>query len=339
MKLTVKAAVAVLGSLCIALLLIVLIGGDDQPARKPAVPRPVTVTLDGPGPNATVTVPKSAIVQAEGSDVGHHDGLRDELPENVPLKDLTAAADQQDRLAQTDALPIVTPDAAPEQEGCRSRFVRNYSSRRGVRPRLWVLHYTVSANRPGRSDVEAIDSLFNNPSFAASSTYVMDADGNCDYIVRESDKAWTQATFNPVSISVEMVATGREGRYTGPAGLAKLARVISDSAKRWDIPIQRGAVSGCTVTRPGIVDHTTLRSCGGGHADITPYSVDQVIAAVKAYRASTSITTTDRVTCRKINWWRAHGRHHGKPERNAIRRRNALAARGVTCISRGPVRR
>lgn len=46
----------------------------------------------------------------------------------------------------------------------------------------------------------------------------------------------------------------------------------------------------------------------------------------------------DRTTCRRLNWWRAHGRPHGLAERRAIRRRRALAARGVRCTRRGPVR-
>jgi hypothetical protein len=329
----IKAALAAIIALPFGIALVVVLPGDhNQPAST------VTVTLKGPGPDKTISVPQAAVEQAQASDVGHHEGMRDELPPNVPLKDLTAAADQQDQLAASDALPIVTPDAAPEQAGCRSRFVRNYSSRRGVRPRLWVLHYTVSSNRPGWSDVEAIDSLFNNASFAASSNYVIDNEGHCDYIVRESDKAWTQATYNPVSISVEVINTGSEPTYAEAAGLAKIAQVISDSSKRWDIPIRHGAVSGCTVTRSGIVDHSTLGACGGNHNDIGHYSIDEVIAAVQAYRHTTEVTATDRATCRKLNYWRTHGRHHGKAEHNAIRRRHALTARGVTCTSSGPVK-
>lgn len=308
--------------------------------EEPNPPPTLTRTLDGPQPGKqTVTVPAEAVQEAQASEIGHHDQLRGELPENVPLTDIIAGEKQQDDLAANDGLPVVTPLAAPEQRGCTSRFVRNYSSRRGVRPRLWVLHYTVSPNRPGWSDVNSIVSLFDQSSFQASSTYVIDNEGHCAYIVRESDKAWTQATFNPVSISVEVINTGRESSYLATAGLARLAQVISDSSKRWDIPLRRGAVSGCTVTRSGIVDHTTLGSCGGGHADISPFSVDKVIAAAQNARTRGQVTETDRVTCRKLNAWRTSGRPHGQPEKNAIRRRRALDSRGVDCTSRGPVKR
>ena len=180
--------------------------------------------------------------------------------------------------------PAVTL-AAPEQSGCSTRLVRNYSSRNGRTPLLWVLHYTVSPNRPGLSDMDAVAAWFNNPRSQASSHYLIDNEGHCYLLVPESQKAWTQATFNPVSISVEVINTGREPSYAGRAGLRKLARVISDSAARWRIPIRKGAVRGCTVVRSGIIDHDALGQCGGGHTDIRPYSVDTVIAAGRGYRA------------------------------------------------------
>jgi hypothetical protein len=274
----------------VAITIVITVPGDD-PSKPPAT---VTVRLGAPAlalPDVpdTLEIPAADLAAAKKGQAGDHGDGRDELPDGVPAPELRAGQAQQDELAQRDDLPVVTPAAAPEQAGCRSRFVQNYSSRRGVRPRLFVVHYTVSSNRPGLGDVEAIDGLFNTPSFAASSNYVLDDEAHCDYIVRESDKAWTQATFNPVSISVEIIATGREGRLTSAAGYAKLGRVISDATKRWGIPLQTGAVSGCTVTRPGIVTHQMLGSCGGGHVDISPYSLAPVIAAAKAARGGAPV--------------------------------------------------
>lgn len=187
--------------------------------------------------------------------------------------------------------------AAPEQAGCATRLVRNYSSRNGRTPLLWVLHYTVSPNRPGLADMDAVAAWFNNPQSQASSHYLIDSEGHCYLLVPESQKAWTQATFNPVSISVEVINTGREPSYAGDAGLRKLARVIADSATRWRIPIRRGEVRGCTVVQSGIVDHDQLGQCGGGHRDIKPYSVDEVIRAVRAElarRGPVKLTATER---------------------------------------------
>lgn len=235
----------------------------------------------------TVTVPRAAIDQAKQGDLGDHlaAGLRDESPPGVSPVEINASIKKQERLAANDQLPIVQPDAAPVQRGCRSEFVRNYSTRRGVRPREWTLHYTVSPNRPGWSDVNAVVALFNTSRSQASSNYVVDAEGHCAYIVRESDKAWTQAGGNPYSISVEIINSGHEETLAGSAGLKKVGLIISDSAKRWQIPLSRGIVAGCIPVKPGIIQHKDWGLCGGGHFDIAPFSVAPVIQAAVAARS------------------------------------------------------
>lgn len=298
----------------------------------------VTITVKGPGHStATVTAPQSVVKQA-ADDL--HAGLRTETPAGVPSAELDAGREQQEALAADDQLPIVTPLAAPSQRGCVSRFVQNYSTRRGVTPRLFVLHYTVSPNRPGWDDVNAIVSLFNRPAFAASSSYVIDREAHCAYIVRESDKPWTQAAFNPVSISVEIINSGRERNLIDGPGRAKLVQVMADSMRRWKIPARQGAIAGATVIRSGIVDHVTLGAGGGGHNDVNPYraEIPGLIADVKREMAKGTITSTDRVTCRKLNSWRNAGRPRGGQwERNSVRRKRALTSRGVVCTARGPV--
>lgn len=245
-----------------------------------------TVTVGGPHatPDKELAVPKEALADAQASEIGDHQGLASENPPGLSDAAKEDARIQAEALAANDQLPIITPDAAPSQRGCTTKLVQNYSSRRGVRPRVFVLHYTVSANRPGLSDVNAIVGLFDRPSFAASSNYVIDNEGNCAYIVRESDKAWTQAAANSFSISVEVINTGHESSYAAVAGLRKIALVASDSLKRWEIPVQQGLVVGCVIKRSGIIDHNSLGACGGGHHDITPYSVPAVVAAVRSVR-------------------------------------------------------
>lgn len=248
----------------------------------------ITITFGGPHGTAErqVTVPQAALEQAKQTMLDDHDHARTENPPGVTPAQLDASREQQERLAASSALPNVTPDAAPQQRGCTTRLVQNYSSRRGVPPRIFVLHYTVSPNRPGWSDVLAVAGLFDRPAFQASSNYIVDAEGHCLYIVRESDKAWTQAAANPYAISVEVINTGHEPSYAGKAGLEKIALIVHDAAHRWHFPIQQGAVSGCLVTRPGIVDHHSLGACGGGHFDITPFSTAEVIRAAAALDAS-----------------------------------------------------
>ena len=239
-------------------------------------------------PPTTVTVPKATVEKAAAA--FEDKSLRSENPAGVPAKVLDAAQVYAEKLAANDQLPIVTPLAAPQQRGCITQLVQNYSSRRGVAPREFILHWTGS-NTQGWVGVNAIAGLFDRPSFAASSNYVLDANGLCKYIVRETDKAWTQAAANPFSISVEVINPGSGlGPYLAPAGLHKLAMIVSDALDRWKIPLQRGRVVNCIPVTPGITDHTSLGPCGGGHPDITtryPHGIDQVIAAVKAFRTKT----------------------------------------------------
>lgn len=238
--------------------------------------------VNGVGP---VSVPKSAVDQA-AKGLDEHQNSRDEFPAKVTRSEFQAGRAQQERLAASDQLPLVLPDAAPVQRGCTSTFVVNYSSRQGIAPRLLIVHYTVSPNRVGWSDDYSVYHEFNTPSFQASSNYIIDNEGHCLYIVREADKAWTQAGFNPVGVSIEIINSGSEPTLAGTAGLKKIAMVLSDAGFRWKIPIRLGAVSGCTVTRSGIVDHYMLGQCGGGHHDIHPYKVSKVIAAVQQFRSS-----------------------------------------------------
>lgn len=184
---------------------------------------------------------------------------------------------------------------------------------------------------------------FDRPSTGVSSHFVIDRDGNCNYIVREVDKAFTQAGFNGVSLATEYIATGREPTLFTPRGLKRAARIKSDSLARWNIPIRRGKVSGCRVIRSGMVDHYDLGACGGGHTDIRPFKVGQLIRAVREYRAGVKRltgppTAVDRVTCRKLRWWRDNGRPAGLARDRANRRKAALTKRNIRCTTRGPIR-
>lgn len=286
----------------LAVLLLVLVAAlaacaDDMPEAPPdpAATVPLTTKVDSADadrkPDATVKVPEAAAHEVAKSEAGDHANERNEAPSGVTPAQLAAAKDQQASLFDP-ALPFTAPLAAPYQAGCTYKGVRNYSSRNGVRPRVIVMHYTVSANRPGWGDVDANVSWFNSSAAQASSNYVIDAEGHCAYIVPESSKAWAQATFNPVALSIEVVNTGHESSYAGTAGLAKIGRVVHDMAKRWGIPLQTGAVSGCTVTRSGVVTHHQLGACGGGHFDIDPFELGSVISAAKAAGGTSSGSTS-----------------------------------------------
>ena len=274
-----------------AVVLALILGGGHAALRSYRVGGPHGT------PAVTLTVPKS-VAQQTAVALDTHQNARDETPAGAPAAVVDAAQQQDARLAASDKLPPVFPDAAPQQRGCITHLVQDYSSRNGVAPRAFVLHYTVSPNVPGWADVNAVVGIFNNWAYQASSNYVIDGEGNCAYIVRETDKAWTQAAANPVAISVEVIDTGHEATYMAPAGMRKLAMVVSDALARWHIPVQLAAFENGVLTRPGIIDHRMLGVAGGGHFDIDPIvnghfddqgglrRTLQVIAAVKAFRLS-----------------------------------------------------
>lgn len=263
--------------------------GPDGPSPAHTV-RILTATVDsadvGRAPDKTVTVPAPVVAQAKPGEASEN--LRAETPSSANLQ-------AQEKAAENDQLPVVQPDAAPSQRGCTSSFVVNYSTRRGVAPREIVLHETVSRNVFGWADVNAIVALFNRASSAASSNYVLDREGHCAYIVRESDKAWTQAAGNPWSISFEIIntATHADKNLIDGAGRKRLISTIVDISKRWDIPLRRGSVAGCVPRRAGIIDHTSWGACGGGHVDVNPFrsAIDPIIVDARAlcqrrYRAA-----------------------------------------------------
>ncbi len=175
---------------------------------------------------------------------------------------------------------------ATSQPSMGTSLVRNYSDRQaGARPVLLVAHDTESPNVPGTNDLKAIAAWFNNPVSQASSNYTTDADGNTLLMVPDTKKAWTQAFFNSWAISDEMIGYATETVWPD-AQLRAVAQIFAAEAKRWGIPIQLGAVSGCTIVRPGIVDHVMLGACGGGHHDNGHYfPMTRFIGLVKAYAA------------------------------------------------------
>lgn len=295
----VRAVIAVVVALLSGVTVTVIIDTDSDgaPDHTVTIPAPAPVGPTAPPPSEASGAAESVLERAEQNDLGDHAGARTE-----PFE-VTAPPGP--------SVPEQTTLASPQQDGCRTSLVRNYSSRGGVSPRLFVLHYTVSPNRPGRSDVDGITAYFNGPGSQASSHYVIDNEGHCNLIVPESMKAWTQGAFNPVSISSEQINTGSEASYAGTAGLAKLAQVVSDSTARWNIPLRVGKTVGCTVVKAGVVDHDSL-GCGNNHTDIKPYSTAQVVRAALAYRrrGSSPLTSVEQRIVRGLE--RPRGTGHSR---------------------------
>lgn len=267
---------------------------------------------------------------------GRPETLRDETPDEIPA-DTLDRAQRINELVVEDLLLEPQPIGGAQNYSCRPDFKgRVWSSRNGQRPTEFVLHYTVSANRAGWSDVYAIRDYFARTR-VGSAHYIIDFEGHCLKTVPLDGKAWTQGAANPTSISVEIVATGAESRAEWLESRLIQARVLSslarDVMRLRGIPLRFVNPRGC-VFPPGWTDHNALE-CGNNHHDVTPAFP---YAEFQRQLVDGPVTATDRRTCRKLNWWRRNGRPNGEPERRAVRRREALEARGVRCTSRGPVR-
>jgi hypothetical protein len=315
-----KALAAVLAILAVLGITVTVADNDNN-----GVPNTVTVHVDSGDPgkaaDKTVEVPKPVVQKA--AETTDHENLRTPGPA-VPQDQLDQAERKADQIRET-TLPLPTGGATAGFAGCKTAFVRNQSSRNGVRPSLFVLHYTVSRNVPGWADVNAIVALFDNSARQASSNFVIDAEGHCAYIVPIENKAWTQAAGNPFSISVEVVAFGDEPAYLGPQGWAKLRSVFDQVRARTGIPARQGAVSGCAPARSGIVQHKDFGICGGGHVDITPFSLTGAVRRLTAAAAPSPLTATERKIVRGACHPKGTGHSEAYWDMRATRQINRLA--------------
>jgi len=139
-----------------------------------------------------------------------------------------------------------------------TRYVRNYSSRRGVKPSLIVIHSTESDNIGGWDDAYAVANWFNNPASQASSHLIIDAEGHVLRVVRDRDKAWTQAAYNSRSLSIELI-----GRATQPADEWTNAQIdaAAQEVRKWSKKYN------ILIDSDHVVTHKSLGQAGGGHSD------------------------------------------------------------------------
>lgn len=154
--------------------------------------------------------------------------------------------------------------------------VRNQSGRGGVKPRVIVLHSTESHNRPGNEDLAAIVAWFNNPASQASSHVVVDGEGRSARCVPDAAKAWTQASFNPQSLSVEQIGFASQQSWPD-AQLRKTAQYVAFWSKTFGIPITHS-------TTAGVCEHQDLGAAGGGHHDPGPaYPLGRVLEMARDF--------------------------------------------------------
>ena len=133
------------------------------------------------------------------------------------------------------------------------RLVRNQSNRLPNKLKLIVIHSTEGQNLPGVTDLQNLGSWFDNPAAQASAHVGIDAAGNSAMYVLDSRKAWHCASFNGVSLGIELI--GRMAQKSWPSEQErKAAKYVAYWSQRHGIPIRKAKVD----DRNGIVKRTAL---------------------------------------------------------------------------------
>jgi hypothetical protein len=243
--------------------LLALAGCEFGTVEDEATPPETVTAAPVPGTPDPVIDPdqeQTDVERPEGVDM--HEDAKDETPPGISPSEAEEARETPAGVGPPQPL------GGAELLSCPFQPVRNFSSRGGARVSMIVVHYTVSA--PGTLDV--IQNLFNTSSFAASSHIGLEFNGRCEQWVRYSDKAWTEGAFNPVGVSVEIIARGTESKEFWLAqpiiknGL--LASWIVDRLRQFGLPPKLVDPVGCTATA-GWTDHNFLE-CGNTHTDVQP---------------------------------------------------------------------
>lgn len=194
--------------------------------------------------------------------------------------------DTPDELRGKDSQPKgVLPQGGGAQEfpGCETRFVGSYSARTASIKGLAV-HYTAGGNLPGKADMNGLTAYSDrNP---VSWHFLIDREGHCYYSVPLNGKAWTIGNLNSQTVNIDVIGRGNEPDYAGTAGFRKLTMVVREVARRYNFPIRLAQFRNCVVTRSGIGTHWMGGGCSGGHIDVKPYSITDIIRRIGSGPAS-----------------------------------------------------
>jgi hypothetical protein len=325
----------------IASILLLLAAGAGGAGIAATVDDDPTVVRVGPtGPTGPVPVPAVIGVDtAADRDVVADQTIR--LTKDAREVAQTLAADPARFDLDSDGLrgqvtgPIAQapgPLATPHVPGCKTRILPTNWSARNEGVEGFGMHYTAGPNRPGYADMDGYTAYASSPSAGVSWHFLIDAEGHCYYSVPIGQKAWTIGGLNSDLVNVENIGTGHEPAYLTPAALRKNAIVIRYVSKVYGFPVALGSVSNCEVIRPGIVTHWMGGVCAGGHVDIKPYDIAQVVRQVAAEIRRLSVvplSDRDRTTCQKIHAYRAGDRHDA---RRQVKRRAFIKNRGHQCV-------
>jgi hypothetical protein len=262
---------------------------------------------DGRPDRVTITVP--IVSQAPQGD----------LNTEGPLKGSPSPATVLGNIGNELALVAPIPPAGAQTYSCRKDFSDHlYSSRNGIKPTEWILHYTAGNGTP-RSILD-----YFARTRAANATFIMSLDGkDCIQAVPISEKPWTQLGANSYAISIELVTTGYnlsrdDWLKAGIFQHGTLAALMRDTMRANGIPLRFVDPVGCNFP-PGYTDHNHLE-CLNNHTDVAPTFPFDVLQRqlTDSGAAPQPISKTARAKCTELNTIRRHSAsyhraHHLKP--------------------------
>ena len=142
----------------------------------------------------------------------------------------------------------------------------NYQPGRSSDVRLIVLH-----TAEGSLTIESLGAYFANPGAQVSSQVGIDDKPNTVGVyVRRGDTSWTQAAFNPGSVSAELCgfSAWTPGEWHAHADmLANAAAWVAEEAAAFGIPIRALSAAEAQGGAAGVCQHVDLGDAGGGHWD------------------------------------------------------------------------
>lgn len=141
----------------------------------------------------------------------------------------------------------------------------NYSSRGGSGVRLIVIH-----TAEGARTIESLGGFFQGNVGASSHTGADDKANTIGEYVKRSNKAWTQANYNPMAVAIELcgfASWSTDEWHKHPNMLDNCAKWIAEEAKYYGLPITRLNDSQAQGSGRGVCQHANLGSGGGGHWD------------------------------------------------------------------------
>jgi hypothetical protein len=217
---------------------------------------------------------------------------------------------------------------------------------------LIVLH-----SAEGALTIESLGGYFAQGSVQASSHVGIDDKVNTiGEFVKRDKKAWTQAAYNPIGVSVELCAfanwdTAEWMRHSNM--LDNVAKWIAEESAAFGIPIVKLGWYDAQNGGRGVCYHSDLGAAGGGHSDPGPgFPIDYVLTMATGatqIKQEVSLITSARSNNGVLHvfelhdeviWYtyQPHGTlgWHGKPLSGGLAGMHKFAdAKGVTSIAAG----